>query len=153
MNYISAEEFLKQNNKVKMILIDWWQQHIQIGDLFYWEDTFLEDFGEGFKRDIKINKPINVIDDKDIKEFGNKFIELFPEGTIIPLLQMHQLIQFIEDKKYYIEFNNFQNKKWTVDIYKSLMQTYSNYSITSDDLLKALWEVAVKIAEQEVEGY
>ncbi|WP_461614355.1 hypothetical protein [Clostridium sp. Marseille-QA1073] len=76
MSYIPAEEFLKQSEKVQRELLEWWQP--QIGDLttskYPMEISFVKS-----QRDIEA-----------LKYYKGK--------PFLPLLQIHQLIKFLEDK-------------------------------------------------------
>lgn len=127
INYITASEFLKQPKETQKAFVDWWEP--QFGDLFVNKADY--------------NNTINCIyrfigsnlNDRD----NNK-------NNCIPLFQIHHLIKFIEDKKFYIEFNNFKKIK-EVCVYKSLCQTRPT-RFTKGDLLQVLWQVAIEIAKE-----
>lgn len=127
INYISAEEFLKQSKKVQKVLLDWWKDNINTLD-FYKTRSIL-------------CGAIHVSNEEQIKAI-KKFID-----ETIPLLKMDQLIKFIEDKNYFIELNNFSKTKKQVCVYKDLNQVHSSYYGNEEYLIQALWKVAIEIAE------
>ena len=87
MEYISAEEFLKQTKEVQEIFIDWWEP--EIGDLFIWIKS--DDEYEHDLRKLECCNSFNIV--KMTKDFNG-----INEGDRIPLLTEGQLRQFIEDK-------------------------------------------------------
>lgn len=121
MNFISAEEFLKQSEKVQNKLIEWWEP--QIGDILV-------------NKNNNINSTIEVINDEII---AGKVYEV-KNKPFIPLLQTHQLIQFIEDEI---------NKKIEIHHYSGGYEILDNDDL-GNDLLQALWQVTIQIAEESV---
>lgn len=123
MNYISAKEFLEQSEKVQSELLEWWKPYL--GGLFV----------DKFDYNNKI---------KCISMFvGSKFNGKIDKKDSIPLLQMHQLIQFIEDKTNKtigIEINRDLNNV-TIAIMDKTVRLFEC------DLLEALWKVAIEIAD------
>lgn len=137
-NFISAEEFLKQNKKVQETLIKWWKP--QTGDLIY-NTIFLV---------------INYLDE-NYKEVSKTYKEFLIE-TNIPLLQMHQLIDFIEEttKKDLSHWRDIDDDEFTIYLTnKKLDGEYGGYTIINQqefkemglNLLDALWQVVIKIVE------
>lgn len=132
MNYISSEEFLKQSEKVQKVLLDWWKP--EITNLYtdkYERNRMIE-----FERDIT-------------------HIKLLKSNKTIPLLQMHQLIQFIENKGYkFVSVNNYievdKKQMWTAKAFKTMMQLQPSFETFEEDKLQALWKVAIEIAEESV---
>lgn len=127
MNYISAEKFLKQSGKVQKELLGWWKENINLLDFYK-------------TRSVLCN-PIYVSNEEQIKSI-KKFID-----DTIHVLRMDQLIKFIEDKNYFIEFNNFSKTKKQVCVYKDLNQVRSTYYSNEEHLMQAVWKVAIKVAE------
>lgn len=119
-NFITAEEFLKQPKDIQKAFIDWWNP--QIGDLA--TDRYSDIGVLQCQRDIEA-----------VKIYKGK-------PYAIPLFQIHQLIKFIEDKtEAYVSIN--------VDRGKYVIVSDSYYGTDEENLLKALFEVACKIAMEE----
>ena len=78
MEFISEEQFLKEDKEVQKVFIDWWKP--SIGDLFK--------YNYGYSN-------IEIINLKSIKEDTEKSKY---SAHIIPLLTEGQLRKFIEDK-------------------------------------------------------
>ncbi|ENK0837106.1 hypothetical protein AB2Z22_000412 [Clostridium botulinum] len=121
MNYISEKEFRSQTEKVQNNLIEWWNS-------------------------IPKNKRIYdlaIIKNSDMAEI----VWYYPSGVwkdLIPLLQMHQLIDFIEEKT---------NEKFKLDYdvrngYNICFYNRDDIWTYKHDLLQALWKATIKIAEE-----
>ena len=127
MEFISSEEFLKQNKKVQEVFIDWFGNNADSYDLVC--------------TDTKI-KYISFYGDL---EFGEK-------ADYVPLLTEGQLRKFIEDKTgCYIDISHN-----SMDTCIQLCDKEDEYPIEewewqylSNDLLQAYWKAAVEIAEHE----
>ena len=127
MEFISSEEFLKQDKKVQEVFIDWFGNNADSYDLVC--------------TDTKI-KYISFYGDL---EFGEK-------ADYVPLLTEGQLRKFIEDKTgCYIDISHN-----SMDTCIQLCDKEDEYPIgewewqyLSNDLLQAYWKVAVEIAEHE----
>lgn len=138
MNYISSEEFLNQSQKVQTVLKEWWNP--QIGDLCYEKDSDLIFCCNGFRKE---TNEVRYEEIHCVFEWNKK--------CIIPLLQMHQLIQFIQEKiNGKIDICNACNGKGyevsvdSLDYSKTLLARQTMEA----DLLQALWKVAIEIAEK-----
>jgi hypothetical protein len=135
-NFISAEEFLGQSEKVQRILIEWWKP--QMFDLYseYVDDAmiFSDDEEDSYwKNDCMLNFwKIEQVRDSNIK--------------IIPLLQMHQLINFIEGKGILVHCSLVA---WIYYKNKELLHPYWVMFDNGYSKLDALWRVAIQIAEGE----
>lgn len=135
MEYISAEEFLKQPEKVQKVFLEWWEINKNGYDLC--------------KLDIPyFNPPTYRID------ILKNIVSL---GVITPLFTEGQLRQFIEGKtkcKIDVEWYNSDNLKgcngYTISFWDKLFNEIYRYEDLGKDLLKALWQVACKIASEEV---
>lgn len=152
MNYISAEEFLKQPKEIQDIFINWWQP--EFGDLFlenYWD----------------IDSEINVvgcvpINKKHFEDYNGKIH--YKTNLTIPLFTESQLRQFIEENSGMentttdVITNGYDDieEKWeyTLTIYGYHNQEgftdNKRYDITGENLLQAYWQVACKIAQEEI---
>lgn len=133
LEYISAEEFLKQPKEVQKVFINWWQpKSFDLIHIDYYS----------------VNSIDTVISEKDIKKYG---IEFFPngiDGDVIPLFTEGQIRKFIEDKtRYKVE------APWhgCYDIYLvdqlTGQEVIKDYFNLGTDLLQAYWKVAIEIAK------
>lgn len=138
MEYIDAEEFLKKSREVQTFFIEWWKPNI--GDLYTDDIRFVRSITDNVIKNI-------VSEDKDIR--------------LIPLPTEGQLRKFIEDKingivkviQWHIEDNDISKKGYAIDILKKdKYEVTYHYKDLGEDLLKAYWEVACKIAEKEVKS-
>lgn len=135
MEYISAEEFLKQPEKVRKVFIDWWKP--KIIDLYCDIDAYNTNH-------------IDCILDEDKKmviEIDKKY------NYFIPLLTETQLRKFISDKGYkYIGINNFlelENKEtWNIKVFKSMMQFEPDIEFVAESVLECYWQAAREIAKE-----
>ncbi|NFQ58201.1 hypothetical protein FDF91_15775 [Clostridium botulinum] len=138
MEYISAEEFLKQPVEVQKVFIDWWKA--SIGDLF---SNYLSQ---------KENESIILIDNIGIKNV----VEINKE-EIIPLLTEGQLRKFIEDKydcKVMIEYTICENIVIELGKINKVTGGFGfdrKFTCHKNkfDLLKAYWVVACEIAKED----
>ncbi|NFI58308.1 hypothetical protein FDA48_18715 [Clostridium botulinum] len=90
MEYISAEEFLKQSMNIQQEIWNWWKP--SKGDLF--ENDLIGGFGV-------------ITGEKKLK------------NGLIPLLTEGQLRKFIEDKTVYkLEITQFEDGEWSLCLYK-----------------------------------
>ena len=138
MEYISAEEFLKQPKEVQKVFINWWQpKSFDLIHIDYYS----------------VNSIDTVISEKDIKKYG---IEFFPngiDGDVIPLFTEGQIRKFIEDKtggiiriEKYIGLTGYDIKtlNYRGDSFDNV--TFENLG---EDLLQAYWKVACEIAKED----
>lgn len=136
MEYISAEEFLKQPKKVQKVFIDWWQP--SIGDLFI------------NKCDYQLH--VHHVD----KICGDRlycYDKWFSLKDVIPLLTEGQLRRFIEDKTGDIILFGYddltQPHSWychkTCKAYEII-----GYKDLEEDLLQAYWKVSCEIAKEQI---
>lgn len=122
MEFIKAEEFLKQPEEVKNVLLDWINENISDYDL--------------------------VQDENRIMLYKDYFERGYIENDSYPLFTEGQLRQFIEEKtkdKYDILYS--LKTKENVGFYKYTEdETKATYEVETHDLLQAYWEVAIKVA-------
>lgn len=131
MNYITAEQFLSQSERVQMILLEWWKP--SYGDLYSYITA------------ASTRKVRCILDDYYIDYLkDNKY-----EGYI-PLFAETQLRQFIEEKisgKIEAAYSNHSyaifvsHKDCSFDT-----ECMKAYELSTDDLLQAYWKVAIQIA-------
>lgn len=135
-SYISAEEFLSLDKEIQKVFIDWWNpKHLDKVNF------------NNFECPLFINDKIFII---TYDEAGDCLSpEVVEKCDLIPLLQMHQLIAFIEEKTncrlnitycsegYYIE------KVISDEFYENIIDEF-----LGDNLLDALFKIAVEISKQ-----
>lgn len=170
-NYVSAEEFLNQSDKVKKVLLDWWKP--RIGDLFSFKE-YVDDKIVFYKSCIlgieTINGDIAYLgcSTNDYNASNNTsgcLIEYYNKEKyyhknlgciqISPLFNMSQLINFIEEKvKYKIDFRINSNNKYLFYKVNAEENFYHDWlfneftEISANNLLEALWQVAIKLIEE-----
>ena len=140
MEFISAEEFLKQPIEVQKVFLDWWKE--EKGDLFVLRKEYEK---------IKHSAEIRCCNYDLAKMYG---IPLFTEG---------QLRQFIEDKTgckvaynigelgYQLVLYKFQKSKNENE--ENICDLYETYELFPEtDLLKSYWKVALEIAKEKVKA-
>lgn len=121
MEFISAEDFLKQSDKVQKVFLEWMNDNLNEYDLIWWNGNI------GFYRDY-IDRPE---EDKGCFSFV--------------LLNESQLRKFIEDKTALkLEITQFEDGEWNLSLYKNGLRYIE---IDDMDLLQAYWRVAIQIAE------
>lgn len=123
MEFISAEEFSKQSDKVQKVFLEWWNP--SIGDICAYK------MGSNIKK-YYLWKMVCITSEYDIK------------GKLhdIPLLTEGQLRKFIEDNTYC---------KLNIGTIGNIIKIYEKELDIpfQTDLLQAYWKVAIQIAEQE----
>ena len=150
MEYISVEEFLKQDKEVQEVFKKWWQP--KEGDL-YASGYYLKDDYETIHygtRCIEYDMYRDMKEDEEwtIKEY------VFQYASDIPLLTEGQLRKFIEYKKQCkIDIQNRDDATYLYlyDLNALEGMYLEEYPIGPIDLLQAYWKVAVQIA-REVEN-
>ena len=136
MEFISANEFLKQDEKVRQMFLDWWKP--SVGDLYKWiSNSTFED--------------VQVLNKSAIDTFKyDEFINF--KKDCIPLLAEGQLRRYIEDKTEFpilkIELTNGQYDIYTqyeaIDDHSDIYV----YDELGEDLLQVYWKVAIQIAKE-----
>lgn len=140
MEYISAEEFLKQHKEVQNVLIEWWKP--TLGDLYTCDNNgTLKVINEDIESELELDK-----------DFLKNTIHCFNSLTdkIVPLLTEGQLRKFIEDKtRYKAEINYYEINGYDLSLTEG-ETNYFNYLDLGHDLLQAYWKVACEIAKEEL---
>lgn len=131
MEFISAEEFLKQSKEVQKVFLEWYKPEIH--DIVCFTDDTTIEFSI---TDIGTGENYGLIYAGEI--IGEEAIPLFTEG---------QLRRFIEEK-----LGKRINIKDTEEGYLVYLSNgiLSNLDNLKNDLLQAYWQVAIQIAEEEV---
>ena len=130
MEFILAEDFLKQDEKVQVVFLNWWKP--SSGDLFQYRKLF------------------NVVDycsGTTIQPFYNSYAVF--KKDCIPLFTEGQLRKFIEDKTAMGTVNVDYFEGYRIKINISINQS-KYYKDLGNDLLQAYWNVAVEIAKEQI---
>ena len=130
MEFISSEDFLKQDEKVQVVFLNWWKP--SSGDLFQYRKLF------------------NVVDycsGTTIQPFYNSYAVF--KKDCIPLFTEGQLRKFIEDKTAMGTVNVDYFEGYRIKINISINQS-KYYKDLGNDLLQAYWNVAVEIAKESL---
>ena len=130
MEFILAEDFLKQDEKVQVVFLNWWKP--SSGDLFQYRKLF------------------NVVDycsGTTIQPFYNSYAVF--KKDCIPLFTEGQLRKFIEDKTAMGTVNVDYFEGYRIKINISINQS-KYYKDLGNDLLQAYWNVAVEIAKESL---
>ncbi len=134
-NFISDTEFLKLDKKVQEVFIEWWKPGI--GDLVHCDAFGIGAITENTNVGYELSFVLNRLD---------KFI---------PLLQMHQLISFIEEKTggiLDISYDKNINCGYDIHVYDNNVMLIEQRMRLGHNRLKALWKVAVRVVEESLEG-
>ena len=132
MEFILAEDFLKQDEKVQVVFLNWWKP--SSGDLFQYRKLF------------------NVVDycsGTTIQPFYNSYAVF--KKDCIPLFTEGQLRKFIEDKTAMGTVNVDYFEGYRIKINISINQS-KYYKDLGNDLLQAYWNVAVEIAKESLKS-
>ncbi|MBS5983875.1 MAG: hypothetical protein KIC67_14825 [Clostridium butyricum] len=133
MEFISVEEFLKQDENVQKVFLDWWTP--SVGDICAY-------------------KMGRNIDDYYLWQMTCITCEYDIKGIMydIPLLSEGQLRKFIEDKTgskiLKVFLNEFEIETKILKRYCIHLTNFRIFMNESDDVLQAYWKVAIQIAEQ-----
>lgn len=136
MEFITAEQFLKEDKKVQEVFIDWWKP--STGDLFK------EGKGKYALYKAVYISPNNIGDTNVFCALSED--RFYKKEKVVPLFTEGQLREFIEDitGAKYIELEHYL--KTGYDIYTENML----FEDLGNDLLQAYWKVAVKIAKESI---
>lgn len=150
MKHITAEEFLKQDENVQEMLRKWCEYNLQVHDLVVPIDHETREV---------IDSVCMITQCMDTSEDEINIGRVFYLETcllydtiyeIVPLLNLQQLIDFIEDKtetKVQIIYNN----SYTIDVGYSddfKIESWDAYEDVGQDLLEAMWKVACKVVQE-----
>lgn len=131
MEFISAEEFLKQDKEVQKVFLDWFENEACSYDIVV------------FKNDLQY---VTFYGDIEYQESFNY------EDSYIPLLTEGQLREFIEDKTKDIVLFDCDdlgnNKNWYIHKTCKAYDVVGNENL-GDDLLQAYWKIAIEIAKHQ----
>lgn len=133
MEYISAEEFLKQPKEVREVFLDWWKP--SVGDLIVYKNIF---------------KCVDEVQGSTIKALRDNSYIL--KSECIHLFTEGQLRHFIEDKTTDKLITHYRYGERKILLYDESIDEYSKiFNNTAENLLQAYWKVALEIAKGEVE--
>lgn len=143
MEYISAEEFLKQPKEVQKSFLEWWQPEMR--DLFF-RDFRKENDNKQFLRGIYIGcildngTKINAKRSKESKIEYAPFSPLFTEG---------QLRKFIEDKTKEVTYTGATcGGDRLVETENENFTAVRREQIMDKDLLMAYWKYACRLIKE-----
>lgn len=138
-NYISAEEFLSLDKEVQKAFIDWWKP--KRFDLFNCIPHGMEN-----RENLSI---LNYYTNTRGIEFYYLGFDGILKSECIPLLQTHQLIDFIEEKTNYkinityCSEGYYLEKVITDEFYENIIDEFLGH-----DLMNALFKISIIIAKQ-----
>lgn len=140
MEYISAEEFLKQPKEVREVFLNWWNP--SVGDLYY--DKAMKDGIRTFER---------FQDEEEFELCAFGYDEFSFRCSCIPLLTEGQLCKFIEDKtNNKLVFDYYTTSGYRIVLYKNNIRhteiVANEYDNLGKSLIQAYWKVAVEIAKE-----
>ena len=128
MEFITAEQFLKEDKKVQEVFINWWKP--SEFDVY------------SIKEDLSSHRVCK----SDIEDYKNDELYNIKSGYCIPLLTEGQLRKFIEDKTgvKYIGLEHYLKTGYDIYVEDMIFEDLGN------DLLQAYWKVAVQIAKESI---
>lgn len=138
MEYISAEEFLKQPKRIRKAFMDWWK--CDCGDL-----CILKEYYNNIECDAMC---CNVELESEIEGDWN-----YLKKIAIPLFTEGQLRRFIEDKtNEKLVFDYYTTSGYRIVLYKSNIRhteiVANEYDNLGKSLIQAYWKVATQIAKE-----
>lgn len=139
MEFISAEEFLKQPIEVQKVFLDWWKP--SFGDLFSTKVIYDE-------IDVIIETTENAIWGMNINFYDTEERYVSKILKPFPLLTEGQLRKFIEDNCLKIEIQSYEDGEYTLTTF---LHGSKHKQIDCDKLLQAYWKVALEIAKEKVQ--
>jgi hypothetical protein len=112
MNFISAEEFLKQSEKVQKILMDWWTPS--------WSDLVLDE-----------NQEYRLADSKYGVIEKEKCIPLFTEGQLRKFIEekLNSKLNLIDSAGFYNVQIGFENDRYYDTKCKDALEAYWQVTI------------------------
>lgn len=123
MEFISAEDFLKQSDKVQKVFFDWMNDNLNEYDLIWWNGNI----------DLYRDYIDRLEEDQECLSFV--------------LLNESQLRKFIEDKtEYRVDYCLYEGT-YDINICENNGLYIKKYEDIDKDLLQAYWKVAIQIAE------
>jgi hypothetical protein len=158
MEYISADEFLKQDKEIQKVFLDWWKENVKQYDLFYRNfkgkrQKYIVIKSEGYELETITlrNRKISAGRDAWTEAWNIQFI-----CDIVPLLTEGQLRKFIEDKtNRKIDLSYYQDTGYDIclDNFNGLSKNRHEFHLDlGTDLLQAYWQVALQIAKEKVKA-
>lgn len=137
MEYIKAEEFLKQSKEIQKVFINWWK--CDFGDLYVDNREYERDKTYCDINCVNMNLEGDI--EGDWEYFKTISTPIFTEG---------QLRQFIEDKGYGMELQYYDDKSFTYSLYEFQEGTGKRNIAFEGTSLQAYWKVALQITKEEI---
>lgn len=129
MEFISAEQFLKQPKAVQKVFLNCWKP--SNGDLYSLDECNYASLVKRFEDDCILN------------ESSYMWIE---KSKCIPLLTQGQLIQFIENHRYCIDIESYHDYQVTLNKRIGEGKLVIEKRISSTHLLDLIFEMALYVA-------
>lgn len=141
MEFIKAEEFLKQPKEVQEIFLNWWQP--SVSDLLIVKSPYVpNEYMTDCILEVKPNVITTILD----FEYDDKQI-------LIPLLSEGQIRRFIEDKTGDKITIKSRYKEYILYLYDESIDEFNiKFENSNSDLFKLYWNVALEVAKEEVEN-
>ncbi|MFT8352194.1 hypothetical protein [Clostridium saccharoperbutylacetonicum] len=130
MEFISKEEFLKQDIDIQIAFMEWWTP--KVGDLFYTNEYGIE---------LYLDKKVKGM-------FGTD--GFYTSKKVIPLLTEGQIRKFVEDKGYGIELQYCDGKELLYSLYKFDEGYVDKIKDGEKIVLETYWQLALKIIKEEL---
>lgn len=149
MEYISAEEFLKQPIEVQKVFNDWWEPQKS--------DLVVERRGVNRTPPYLVWKCEKEGEETFIYGINSRFT-CYEKESLVLLLTEGKLRQFIEEKTdshvdiAYYAYKDNGYRGYTIELWKySPYECIKQFKDLEGDLFQAYWKVALEIAKGEVE--
>jgi hypothetical protein len=144
MDFIEAEEFLKQDEIVQKVFLGWWKP--SFGDLISTKVIYDE-------IDVIIDTTENAIWGMNINFYDTDERYISKALKVIPLFTEGQLRKFIEDK-IGCKVNLVQSLSLPVEVWLfNKDRTIKRISsIDKFDVLQTYWKIALKVAKEEIKN-
>lgn len=168
MEFIKAEEFLKQDEEIQKAFLEWWKP--KFGDLASFKGISKHSFGEN--EDYCFVNEYNEEREQDqyIDSYGIELYNMFCIGNdfskygfsfksrfdVIPLLTEGQLRKFIEDMSHcnmLILWNMYYGDIYQHKVCFSKKSNFNEIDLKRcENLLEAYWKAALEIAKEKVKA-
>lgn len=137
MEFISAEEFLKQPVEIQKVFLKWWKP--QMYDLSFKnygnnKDNFLKGIYKGCIQD---NEFLRTVSNKELSYY--------------PLLTEGQLRKFIEEKTGDRISIKYRYGEYILYLFDDSIDEYNiKFENSDNNLFRLFWKVAIEVAREEI---